>query len=74
MIIVILSETREEDTSDMLWSILAQFEYRYQIMYWESKEVPFRTFMYVPEVHPITLQEFHEREDFAHVLKVHTCM
>lgn len=54
----------------MVRSILAQFEYRYQINLWESKGVPFRTYMYVPEIHPLTKEEFHEREDFAHVLKV----
>ena len=26
--------------------------------------------MYVPEIHPITCDEYHEREDDAHVLKV----
>ncbi len=30
----------------------------------------FRTYMYVPESHPITSMEYHEREDDAHVLKV----
>lgn len=55
---------------DILRSILAQLEYRYQICQWDMKGVPFRTYMYVPEVHPITKKKFHEREDFAHVLKV----
>jgi len=32
--------------------------------------VPFRTHMYVPEVHPATSQVFYEREDEAHLLKV----
>ena len=30
-------------------------------------------YMYVPETHPITKTVFHEREDFAHVYKVHAC-
>ncbi len=48
----------------------AQFEYCYQVCLWDSQGVPFRTHMYVPEIHPITGREFHEREDFAHMLKV----
>ena len=67
---------------DMLRSILAQFEYIYQVCDWDKKGVPFKTHFYVPEVHPITGAEFHKREDDAHVLKVqyhmythktHTC-
>lgn len=54
----------------MLRSILAQLEYRYQVCEWDNAGVPFRTYLYVPEKHPITGSEFHEREDFAHVLKV----
>ena len=52
----------------MLRSILAQLEYRHQICTWDEKGVPFRTYMYVPEVHKVTNSVFHEREDFAHVL------
>lgn len=51
-------------------SILAQLEYRYQILYWTSKGVPFRWHFYVPELHPITSEAFHEREDEGHVFKV----
>ena len=60
----------EETVIDKLRSILAQFEYQYQVCLWDSKGVPFRTHLYVPENHPLTGKEFHEREDFAHVLKV----
>ena len=45
-------------------------EYTHNIEYWEKRGVPFRTHMYVPEVHPITLGTFHEREDEGHVFKV----
>ena len=55
---------------DMLKAILAQMEYQHQVCYWDSNGVPFCTYMYVPEIHPITRKEFNEREDFAHVLKV----
>ena len=54
----------------MLRSILSQLEYQHQVCSWDEKGVPFRTYIYVPEVHPITKRKFHEREDFAHVLKV----
>lgn len=67
-IVNILGE--EENDITMLRSILAQLEYAYQVKYWDNNGVPFRTYMYVPEVHPITKCEFHEREDFAHLLKV----
>lgn len=33
--------------------------------------MPFRTYMYVPEIHPFTKKEFHEREDEGHVFKVY---
>lgn len=64
------NQGKEEDEEDILRSILAQLEYRYQICTWDASGVPFRTYLYVPETHPITGCEFHEREDFAHVLKV----
>ena len=56
---------------DNVRSILAQLEFKYQVLEFEKREVPFRTHLYVPEVHPISGQEYHEREDDAHVLKVH---
>ena len=46
-------------------------EYKYQVCHWVEKGVPFSTHMYVPEIHPITGKEFHEREDFAHIMKVY---
>ena len=60
----------EEDLNDKLRSILSQFEYVYQVSIWEEKGVQFKKHFYVPEVHPLTRAEFHEREDDAHVLKV----
>ena len=63
----------KEDQEGMLRSILAQLEFSYQICKWDDAGTPFRTYMYVPEKHPLTGSEFHEREDFAHVLKVHMC-
>lgn len=53
-------------------SILSQLEYSQQELEFDIAGVPFCTYMYVPEVHPITHDEYHEREDDAHVLKVIT--
>ena len=50
---------KKEDRTDMLRSILAQMEYQYWVREWDEG-VPFRTYMYVPEVHHIT-QPFLER-------------
>ena len=53
-----------------LRSILSQYEYSYQVRQWDNEGVPFRTHIYVPEMHPISQMPFCEREDEAHVLKV----
>ena len=63
-------ERLEETYEDKLRSIVAQLEYSHQVSEYDRAGVPFRTYMYVLEVHPITGMEFHEREDDAHVLKV----
>ncbi|XP_064390678.1 uncharacterized protein LOC135338466 [Halichondria panicea] len=60
---------RKEDLCDKLRSIMSQLEYTYQICTWDDQGVPFKTHFYVPEVHPTTKSEFHEREDDAHILK-----
>ena len=51
-------------------SILAQLEYQHLIREWKKKGVDFSTYLYIPEVYPVTGEEFCEREDEAHVLKV----
>ncbi len=55
---------------DKLRSILAQYEFSYQVRRWHDSGVHFRTYLYVPEVHPITNEVFCEQKDEAHVLKV----
>ena len=45
-------------------------EYSYQVRSWSDKGVPFRTHIYVPEVHHLTGKRFHEREDEAQVFEV----
>lgn len=61
---------KTEDLLEMLRSILAQLHFKHEILEWEKRGVPFRTHIYVPEVHPLTHCPFHEREDEAHVFKV----
>ena len=56
----------------MLKSILSQLEYKHTILEWQKKNVPFCSCIYVPESHPSTGVQFHEREDEAHVFKVYT--
>lgn len=61
---------KTEDLKEKLRSILAQFEYQHRIRQWDEKGIKFKTYLYVPEVHPLTNEVFYEREDEAHVLKV----
>ena len=61
---------KSETLREKLCSILAQFEYQYCIQMWHNKGIDFKTYLYVPEVHPETGEMFIEREDDAHVLKV----
>ena len=63
---------KTETLTDKLRSILAQLEYQYQIATWEKEGVDFRTYLYVPEKHPLTQDIFYEREDEAHVFKVYS--
>jgi len=63
-------DSTAEKKEEKLRSILAQLEYTYRGRSWDEKGVPFCTYMYVPERHPITGTPFHEREDEGHVLKV----
>ena len=54
----------------MLRSILAQLEFTYTVHQYDEDGIPFRTHLYVPEVHPDTGELFMEREDEGHILKV----
>ena len=64
------AERLQETHTDKLRSIVAQLDYSYQVRDYDKKGIPFCTHMYVPEMHPTTGREYHEREDDAHVLKV----
>jgi len=59
-----------ESFDDQFRSILAQLEYCFVVSSYEENGMPFRTHVYVPEVHPATNEIFYEREDEAHLLKV----
>ena len=61
---------RTESEADMMRSILAQLEYKYEICRYDSLGIPFCQHMYVPETNSVTYRSYHEREDEAHVLKV----
>ena len=58
------------DFPDTLRSTLAQAQYAYRICEWDAKGVPFRLHAYVPECDPVMKEDFHEREDHGHLLKV----
>ena len=70
----IITTEKTEYLAHKLRSIIAQLEFRFIIDEWEKKGAPFRTYLYVPEIHPITNAVFSEREDEVHVLKVIWCM
>ena len=61
----------KQTASNKLRSILAQLVYKHEVRTWNSKGVPFQSFMYIPEVYPLSHKEFHEREDKGHVFKVY---
>ena len=46
---------------------MAQLEVQYEILEWEKKGIPFCSYVYAPEVHPLTGVPFHEPEDEARV-------
>ena len=56
-----------ETVTDMMRSILAQLEYKYQNLECERKGVPFPQHVYVPEIHPVSKQVYWEMEDKPHV-------
>ncbi len=59
-----------EGLAAKLRSILAQLDYCYHVCDYDTKGIPFKTYLYVPEIHPDTKMPFYEREDEAHLLKV----
>lgn len=52
-----------------LRSIVATYQFRYDVQYWKGEGVDFSLYLYVPEVGPITKETHHERADHNHLLK-----
>lgn len=63
------SPGKTEEFEDQLRSVLAQFHFSHEVKQFEAKGVPFQSYLYVPEKHPVTNDTFFEREDEAHVIK-----
>ena len=60
-VIIIIKGQSRETRADKLRSIVAQMVYADMIDKWNQQGVPFRKHLYVPEIHPITKTQFHER-------------
>ena len=58
-----------ESLLDKLRSVVATYQFRYDVQYWKGKGVDFSLHLYVPEVDPITEETHHERADHNHLLK-----
>lgn len=50
-------------------TIADTFRYRYRISELKREGADFRMHVYVPEMDPITVDFYHEREDHCHILK-----
>ena len=64
---------QDEGLADQMRSILAQLQFKNDVEQYKAGGVPFCTYLYVSEVHPVTKTTFYEREDEAHVIKVCKC-
>ena len=58
-----------ESFLDKLRSLIATYRFRARIAEMKQQGIDFSTFLYVPEVDPITKDIFHEREDHCHILR-----
>lgn len=58
-----------ESLLDKLRSLVATYRYRHRVEELKAQGVDFTTYLYVPEVDPLTGDYFHEREDHCHILK-----
>ena len=54
---------------DKLGSVVATYQFRCDVQYWEDQGVDFCLYMYVPEVDPVTGDIHPERADHNHLLK-----
>ena len=60
---------RSESLLDKLHSIVATFKFRATIDYWKERSVDFSTYLYIPEIDPVTGQERHDRGDHNHLFR-----
>lgn len=58
-----------ESLLDKLRAIVATFKFRAAIDYWKERGVDFTTYLYVPEIDPVTGQERHDRGDHNHLFR-----
>ena len=59
----------QENLTDKLKSLVATYRYRHRVAELKHQGVDFSTYLYIPEVNPVTGEVFHEREDHCHILK-----
>lgn len=62
-----------ESILDAMRSIIATYKFRHQVMDLKAQGVDFSTYMYVPEIDPVTNTVHHERADHGHLLKRMAC-
>ena len=72
--ICITTGKSESITDNRMRSILAQLEFKYRILERERQGVPFREYIYVPKIHPVTQQVYFETEDEPHVFNICVCV
>lgn len=65
---------KEETETDMLRSILAQFEYTSKVKQYCADGVAFDKHLHIPEVHKLSGNVVCQREDEGHIFKVKTCL
>ena len=58
-----------ESFLDKLRSSIGTYRFRARINEYTLQGIDFSTYLYIPEVDPVTKEIFHEREDHCHVLK-----
>lgn len=58
-----------ENVTDKLKSLVATYRFRRRVEELKEQGVDFSTYLYIPEVDPITGDVYHEREDHCHILK-----
>lgn len=58
-----------ENFTDKLKSLVATYRFRHRVEELKGQGVDFSTYLYIPEIDPVTGDVYHEREDHCHILK-----